>query len=125
MRIIDWSETSDMLKEVIAGREKYVYARPVSDSGQCYNVELRDGKYVGSCIVGTLVVDKLGIDAESIYYEIYCEHGLRKSGSDAMCNWLEDVHDISFTPSARTLLAEVQESQDSGIAWGEAVSPNL
>jgi hypothetical protein len=120
INILDVEETLALLAATVAGREDYIYQRPTA-GGDCNNVHRQGDEYVGGCLVGTLIVDRLGVDAQKIYEAEY--HGTRINESDIYNTsvWLEENMNIAFTRKAISLLSSAQAYQDMGRPWGEVL----
>lgn len=106
--------TSTMvMKGLMAAAEKRpgVYKRLDGHDYGCANTEVVDGKRVPSCIVGTFLVDTLGVDAEEVPSGTYgvTIMGLEKEG------W-------TFEPKAVAFLGMAQAMQDTRkVEWQTVV----
>lgn len=93
--------------EAAAEEKPGLYKRGVGYGG-CVNVEVVDGKRVPSCIVGTFIVNTLGIDVEAV---------------DEFSSFRGTIHELmedgwTFTPTAVRLLGIAQTLQDTGqVSW--------
>lgn len=100
----------ETLREVVAGREEFVYETPGND-GRCYYVHYSaDGNKAPGCLVGH-VLHRLGgslTGMESAEFE-------EPSGASSAAG-------IQLTYRSELALAMAQEAQDSGLPWGEALS---
>jgi hypothetical protein len=66
----------------------------------------------GACIVGHILIDLLGVREEFM---------AEWEDSAAFQRGLPDVPDYIFTAEAQVLLRQVQQHQDAGMSWGQAV----
>jgi hypothetical protein len=100
------------LREIIRGREGYVYKAPEDCEGTCVNFHMGEP----SCLVGhwlamhgvtgTFFRDNM-IPASATVSDLFCGNA--------------HVMPIQVDEPARILLLMVQERQDSGSTWGNAV----
>ena len=119
----DYDQTLAMLQEIVdrIGLDTlYEDIRAIDLSGvregACFNVHKRnDGTVVPGCIVGRLVVDHLHIDPNDIW------EGYASSSSYTLMHWVEGEYGHSFSKDALELLELVQNHQDNGRTWGEAL----
>lgn len=110
-------KTKELLTEAVAEKgAEYVYTNPEgvpggSDSlANCYYVH---GSQPG-CIVGH-VLHKAGVPLETL-----TEHETRPAGFV-----LRSLEDFDLDHNTLRLLDDVQERQDRGVPWGEAVQQAL
>lgn len=93
----------------LANERPGVYERKDGDSGGCLNTEVVDGVTVGSCIVGSFLVDFLRVPAT----QVQSTGGWRYTIKE-----VERHGDFTFTERAKYLLAVAQTLQDTRkIAW--------
>lgn len=92
--------------------EEHVYPH---HQGTCRNVEQCGDEWISSCIVGSVVVDVLGIDAE-----LLADYGLMLADAHELAREIR-AEGIYFTPRATMVLFCVQREQDSGGTWGQAI----
>lgn len=103
--MIDLLEAQKRITEAVAGREDYVYPRVADGAGSC--VYFQDGQ--PSCLVGhALAAELRELGVPSKY--------LNDLGIEA-----DEFVGSVITRDAATYLGSVQEAQDSGKTWGEAL----
>ncbi len=93
----------------LANERPGIYARrDGSQHGGCVNTEKVDGKTVSSCIVGSFIIDILGVHPDDV------TSGAWERTIDA----LEEECGFTFTTEAKYLLAMAQVMQDTRkISW--------
>lgn len=108
---INRKRLESLLRQVVAGREDYTDPN-VGKSNGCKYFH-RDGR--PSCIVGNLLV-AAGVDVPFTPRSKY-----NKVTVDELATTFPEL----FTEAAASVLYDVQDLQDSGVTWGEAVRPAL
>lgn len=130
MKVYNHAETLAMLNEVAdeVGRNT-VYRdirkadMPEVEAGSCYNVHRRsDGTIVPGCIVGQVVVKKLGVPALELWEGSNGFIGTARMSAGDLGEWLRSNKGIEFTERAAELLRAVQRKQDGGSEWGDAIA---
>lgn len=76
------------------------------------------------CLVGHLLVE-LGVPGADLDYLNPDREEISEIPIHAAEQRLEGKYGISFSPSASSLLSEVQSRQDRGYAWGEALTRSV
>lgn len=101
----------DVIEGIIRLAEKRpgVYVRQDGVGQSCVNTEVVDGKTVGSCIVGSFLLDVLNVPATQV---------LATGGWRYTIKEVEQQGDFTFTERAKYLLAVAQTMQDTrAITW--------
>lgn len=102
-------ETAEiLLKEVVAGKEDFVYEKPRNSSYCKYS----EGENCDGCGIGQ-VFRKLGVTEEQLEY---------LDGCGTVNSFRSDNEVVVFAdPSVRVFLAGFQYSQDRKKTWGESL----
>lgn len=103
------------LNEIIAGREDYVYQKPVV-AGSC--VYFHDGQ--PSCLVGHWL-HKRGIEFDAQHEGKGANQLLGETHNYRTDKTDPPVYDLGIDADAVHVLAEAQSFQDDGYAWGVSV----
>jgi len=127
MKVYNYAETLAMLNEVAdeMGCDTLYRDLRAADmpdvSESCYNAHKRsDGTFVPGCIVGQVVVKKLGVPALKLWDGKWGMLSVSRMGARDLAEWLSS-EDVRFTFKALELLRIVQVEQDSDTPWGEAI----
>jgi len=137
--IISKDQVVAWLGEIVAemGPETQYYdlklAAGYNGGGTCYYVHRVPGNVVDSfepgCIIGQMVVKKLGVPALDIYTSNEYEgddgddgENVNSLAASEFADWLDRKYDIRFTTSAITAMRTVQSRQDNGTSWGNAIT---
>lgn len=134
--VIDYRTALELLHEIALEHPDYIYDRVLSnDYGCLYAVELDTDHgtgYVPSCLVGHLLftLDDRGgrtmmgayvlADQVSALALAHYDEGTAAGDVAASVSCYATL-DLEFTVAARRLLTGVQELQDAGVPWGEAI----
>jgi len=113
---MDLDQVEGKIKELIAGREDYLYERVPDENGYpaCANWTVDEhGNRVGSCLVGKFFEAVTGL-------EIFGDN-VQFSGSYGTVSEAQEKAGLVLSTSAARFLSSVQNAQDTGTAWGEAV----
>lgn len=107
--IVDGLELVSAVRALAAENPDKVYESP--DEG-CYYIHETDCGLVGGCIVGQAAI-KVGVPVEVL-------RGFDKRGDHA--GVAHTFTEFQLSASVLSWLTFVQESQDHGVPWGEAVA---
>ena len=107
---IDSAKAITLLREVVKGKEEYVYKRPVGSSGPAC-VYQANGE--PSCVVGKALF-KVGVTADEL-------DAMDRTGVHTGINSVTLPERVSLTNDARAVFAAAQEKQDRGTEWGIAL----
>jgi hypothetical protein len=117
MQKITYDDALRALNEAVKAKGyNHVYVR--EEFGGCYNVTL-DGD--PDCIVGWALI-WLGVPAEWFTGHDPVEGGRRGAGAGSVCHMLRKDEMLNVTDDAMELFRTVQTRQDTGTAWGAAVT---
>lgn len=118
---LDLAETKELLAAAVAERgEDYVYANPGGTGNEginCLYVHIVDGEKTCGCIVAW-VLHQAGVPLASLA-------GREGDNATAVMDALSQINVIEVDLDATELLQDVQERQDRGIPWGQAVREAL
>jgi len=105
-RKVDGNEIVDWLTELADAKpDGYAYER--NRLGGCVNVDvLEDGTLVPSCIIGSLFIEKLGVDIEDVP---------RPDTAGSMVEFFS--HRFEFSDRAKAIMGVAQTLQDQGVPW--------
>lgn len=121
--------TKELLAEAVAERgEDYVYSTPEGKiptpdgSVMCYYVHAWDAsgplpEPVAGCIAG-YVLHKAGVPLDTL-------RALERQPADRVLGFLERDDVARAEPRVRMLLRTIQQRQDAGQSWGQAVANTL
>lgn len=115
-KIVTYQEVIDTAKEVVRGKENYIYTNPygmVANNPpiRCYNWD--HNKNEPSCIVGWILW-KVGVPADILI-------GCPTEGVFDLLHFIIDHLNFQFEAQAVNFLANIQIYQDRGKPWGEAL----
>jgi len=106
-RKVDGNEIVDWLAE-LADAKPDGYACEPDQPGGCVNVDvLEDGTLVPSCIIGSLFIEKLGVDIEDVP---------RLDTAASLVEFFSDR--FEFSDRAKAIMGVAQTLQDQGVPWG-------
>ena len=109
--LIDYARALELVNDEIA-KEGPDYVYPKVD-GFCVNTVVQeDGTIVGSCLVGRALIGA-GVEASDL--DRFASDSSVESTIEAMADYFQ------LTTQAAYFLSCVQQSQDTGSPWGEAV----
>lgn len=129
-RTITRDDALTMLRRAVDDRgETYVYpgaAEPGAAGCRYFSDETTEGKFGATadnphppaCIVGH-VLDQIGVTYDDL--EDVTDERLVTPNTWGATNLLKRLDGLTVEPQAMRLLMDVQDYQDSGIAWGDAV----
>lgn len=129
MKVYNYAETLAMLDEVADEMGRDTVYRNLRENdmpgefGFCYNVHKRaDGTVVPGCIVGQVVVKKLGVPALELWEGTDGFAGTARMAVGELADWLRSNKKINLTDRAAELLRVVQRKQDNGWSWDGAIA---
>lgn len=107
--------------------EDFVYTGSAyqTEPGMCVNVCTIDDKVVGSCIVGKILLENVGVPAEFFSGILSSGYIANESNITTLRPRLEDSYGIKFTKKAGRFLGFVQSNQDMGDTWGDSFDQAL
>lgn len=119
---LTYAEFKATLVKLAEEKPDFIYKEAERDGENvplCVNVELIDGKWVGSCLIGQAYV-ALGIEAEDLV-------DMEEEDANTLAEFLEESgavnYDLGWDYShLKMLAAEAQQGQDRGLPWREAVT---
>ncbi|HEX2242263.1 MAG TPA: hypothetical protein VHK27_03210 [Gammaproteobacteria bacterium] len=117
--VIDHHRAIELLNQVIAGNEDFVYPKRVGDMGVEYCDYVRDGQ--PSCIVGK-ALHLAGVSVEMLK-RVENNRPLQKFWNDDLNRYVDfgEMLGIQLTWLAAIAFEEAQRIQDDGSSWGVAV----
>lgn len=119
---LTYAEFKATLVKLAEEKPDFIYKEAERDGENvplCVNVELIDGKWAPSCLIGQAFV-ALGVEAEDMV-------DMEEEDAGTLSTYLEESGAVNFSlgwdyAHLRMLAAEAQQGQDRGLPWREAVT---